>query len=92
MDGFVPRTARISAAWEKNITNADAKRPAIAATAGWGYLRLRREGYTKARLRAWTKAICAQSWTEAYVFMKHEDKGMAPKLARDLMDLTAKGG
>ena len=73
-------------------TNADTRRPAIAATAGWGYLRLRREGYTKAKLRAWTKAIAGQSWTEAYVFMKHEDKGMAPKMAQELMDLAAKGG
>ena len=69
-------------------TNADEKRPAIAATAGWGYLRLRREGYTKAKLRAWAKAIAKQSWSEAYVLLKHEDKGMAPKLARELMDLT----
>ena len=73
-------------------TNADDKRPAITATAGWGYLRLRREGYTKAKLRAWAKAIAKQSWSGAYVFLKHEDKGMAPKLARELMDLTQKGG
>ena len=73
-------------------TNADTRRPVIAATAGWGYLRLRREGYTKTKLRAWTKAIAGQSWTEAYVFMKHEDKGMAPKMAQELMDLAAKGG
>jgi len=54
----------------------------LVATAAWGYLRLRREDYTEADLDAWAARLAEPSWTEAYVFFKHEDEGAAPELAR----------
>jgi uncharacterized protein YecE (DUF72 family) len=57
--------------------NADA----IAVTADWGYLRLRRQRYAAAALAAWRERIAAQPWTEAYVFFKHEAAGAGPRLA-----------
>ena len=61
----------------------------LADTAGWGYLRLRRESYTDAELRGWIKKIRATGWTEAYVFFRHEDTGTGPKLATRFLELTA---
>ncbi len=63
------------------------KTPPLVATADWGYLRLRRAGYTKKQLRTWAERVQDQDWTDAYVFFKHEDKGAAPKLAAQFMTL-----
>jgi uncharacterized protein YecE (DUF72 family) len=60
----------------------------LVATASWGYLRLRRDGYTDADLATWADRIRSQSWSEAYVFFKHEDEGAAPKLALRLMQVV----
>jgi uncharacterized protein YecE (DUF72 family) len=57
----------------------------LVATASWGYLRLRRDGYGDADLEAWAGRIRGQGWSEAYVFFKHEDEGAAPKLALRLL-------
>ncbi|HMF43225.1 MAG TPA: DUF72 domain-containing protein, partial [Polyangia bacterium] len=54
----------------------------LEATAGWGYLRLRRQDYDEAALRGWADRLKAQSWDDAYVFFKHEDEGAGPALAR----------
>ena len=61
----------------------------LVATASWGYLRLRRDDYTDADLSAWAGRIGAQPWSDAYVFFKHEDEGVAPRLAQRLMNLAA---
>jgi uncharacterized protein YecE (DUF72 family) len=45
----------------------------LEPTASWGYLRLRRLDYDADRLEAWAQRIERQPWTEAYVFLKHED-------------------
>ncbi len=60
----------------------------LVATASWGYLRLRREDYTDADLEAWAARIAAQTWSDAYVFFKHEDTGAAPRTALRLMELV----
>ena len=57
-------------------------------TADWGYVRLRRERYTKAALAKWVKRIKAQEWKDTYVFFKHEDEGTGPKLAARFIDLS----
>src|SRR5579863_1689522 len=49
----------------------DEPAPPIRATADWGYLRLRRQGYDEATLRSWTQQIAQQEWSTAYVFFKH---------------------
>jgi uncharacterized protein YecE (DUF72 family) len=55
------------------------------ATAGWGYLRLRRPDYGEAELQAWEDRLRAQAWEEAYVFFKHEDAGTGPRLAAQML-------
>jgi uncharacterized protein YecE (DUF72 family) len=64
--------------------------PGLVATAGWGYVRLRREGYSDRLLRQWINKIKSQAWNEAYVFFKHEDTGIGPKLAARFLELAAR--
>jgi uncharacterized protein YecE (DUF72 family) len=64
----------------------------FVATAGWGYLRLRKPEYSEAELLDWIEKITMQSWQSAYVFFKHEDDGIGPKLARHFLDLAAPPG
>jgi uncharacterized protein YecE (DUF72 family) len=61
----------------------------FAATADWGYLRLRRADYSDAGLKAWAKRIQQQNWRTAFVFFRHEDEGNGPRLAQRLLELTA---
>jgi uncharacterized protein YecE (DUF72 family) len=61
--------------------------PPLVATAGTGYLRLRREAYSDADLKDWVKRIAAQPWTRAYVYFKHEDEGAGPKFAARFAEL-----
>jgi uncharacterized protein YecE (DUF72 family) len=70
-------------------TDADEQPPPVIATAGWGYLRLRRTAYAPGALRDWAARIQAQSWSEAYVFFKHEDSGTGPALAKELEGIWA---
>ena len=53
----------------------------FAATASWGYLRLRGSGYGDDELRSWAGRVREQSWDRAFVFFKHESEGLGPKLA-----------
>ncbi len=66
----------------------DEPTPELVSTAGWGYLRLRRPAYGKADLTKWARQIADQSWTDAYVFFKHEDEAAGPKLAAEFLDLA----
>jgi uncharacterized protein YecE (DUF72 family) len=45
----------------------------LIPTATWGYLRMRRGHYAEDDLASWAQRIGAQPWTEAYVFVKHEE-------------------
>jgi uncharacterized protein YecE (DUF72 family) len=62
----------------------------FVATADWGYLRLRRDGYAPAELDAWARRIAEPRWTEAFVFFKHEDGAVGPRLAEDLLTQASK--
>ena len=68
-------------------TSKDNDDPAPVATADYGYLRLRREAYDDAALRAWAARITDQAWSEAYVFFKHEDEGAGPRLAASFNEI-----
>ncbi len=57
----------------------------LVATAGWGYLRLRRQDYDDAAVAAWADRVRGQAWGEAYVFFKHEDAGSGPRLAAEFL-------
>lgn len=65
----------------------DTDPPKLVSTAGFGYLRLRRDDYRDDELERWLAAIHAQSWDETFVFFKHDDEGAAPRLAARLLAL-----
>ena len=58
-------------------------------TADYGYLRLRREDYASADVERWTTFIRdhTANWTDVYVYFKHEEAGIGPKLAKEMIDL-----
>jgi uncharacterized protein YecE (DUF72 family) len=62
----------------------------LVATTDWGYLRLRRENFSDDELREWAKRIREQPWSDAFVFLKHEEEGKGPKLAARLTEFFAK--
>ena len=45
----------------------------VHATATWGYLRLHRADYNDGALGEWAKCVNGQTWSEAYVFFKHDE-------------------
>ena len=59
------------------------------STADFGYLRLRDEGYSDEALKEWRRRVQAlgSAWTDAYVFFKHEEQGVGPKLAAEFQKL-----
>jgi uncharacterized protein YecE (DUF72 family) len=61
----------------------------LEPTAGWGYLRLRRQDYDEAALRGWAERLRAQPFSETFVFFKHEDEGNGPRLAQRFLELAA---
>jgi uncharacterized protein YecE (DUF72 family) len=42
-------------------------------------------------LHAWAERIRAQPWSEVFVFFKHEDKGIAPRLAARFLEAFGAG-
>ncbi len=54
-----------------------------------GYFRLRRVNYTAAELGSWAETIRDQSsrLTDIYVYLKHEEAGTGPRLAKQLMEM-----
>jgi uncharacterized protein YecE (DUF72 family) len=57
----------------------------FVATAGFGYVRLRREVYSDEELAQVAAQIGSQAWGEAYAYFKHEQD--APELAARLQKL-----
>lgn len=70
-------------------TDVEEKCTPMLATADWGYLRLRRPGYSDDMLKSWVDKIGGQAWDQAYVYFKHEDAGAAPKMAQRLIELSS---
>jgi uncharacterized protein YecE (DUF72 family) len=62
-------------------------------TADYGYLRLRREDYVTKDVVRWSEFIREHSerWKDAFVYFKHEEAGIGPRLGREMMDLLGKG-
>ncbi len=63
------------------IADAEELSTPFVATAAWGYLRLRRQDYDEAALTAWAARVATSPWSSAFVFFKHEDAGLGPRLA-----------
>jgi uncharacterized protein YecE (DUF72 family) len=60
--------------------------PPSEATADWAYLRLRKTEYEDSELDEWVSRLRDGPWKEAYVFFKHEDAGVGPRLAAELLE------
>lgn len=63
------------------IADDEERSTPLVATAGFGYLRLRRPDYDDAALARWADAVRAQGWSDAFVFFKHEDEARGPDFA-----------
>ncbi len=62
------------------------------ATADYGYLRLRDEGYTDEDLLGWAARVGAEGrWRESFVYFKHEDAGKGPEFAARFIDALPPG-
>jgi uncharacterized protein YecE (DUF72 family) len=59
------------------------------ATADYGYLRLRREDYQKSDVELWANFVREREneWRDAFVYFKHEESGIGPKLARQMIEM-----
>jgi uncharacterized protein YecE (DUF72 family) len=78
------RDAALCASETDEVGDIDA---ILVPTASWGYQRLRRTEYTDDQLQAWRDRIAKQSWSDAYVFFKHEDEGKGPAFAKRFLAL-----
>ena len=67
--------------------SADLSTP-VEATANFGYLRLRREDYGPEDIARWSETLRshASKWSDAFIYFKHEEQGMGPKLATQLSE------
>ncbi len=63
------------------VADDEVRTTPLAATAPFGYLRLRRPDYDDAALAGWAERVKAQPWGEAFVFFKHEDEARGPDYA-----------
>jgi uncharacterized protein YecE (DUF72 family) len=61
--------------------------PPLEVTADFGYFRLRDEGYQPADIEEWARRIAPlrERCTDVYVYFKHEEQGIGPEFARQLM-------
>jgi uncharacterized protein YecE (DUF72 family) len=75
------------------VADAEDLATPLVPTASWGYLRLRRTDYDEAALAGWAKKLTAMdpAWTAAFVYFKHEDAGLGPKLAARFIEKLAQG-
>ena len=59
----------------------------LRVTTNFAYFRLRDEGYQPSDIDEWARRIAAlrERCTDIYVYFKHEEKGLGPQFARQLM-------
>jgi uncharacterized protein YecE (DUF72 family) len=72
---------------------SEGKGAPLVPTASWGYFRLRRTAYDTNALEAWAGRIQRAEWTDAYIFLKHEDGSpRGPGAAGDLKRILGSSG
>jgi len=73
------------------LAETDETAPPDVVTAGFAYVRLRREAYSAKELAAWRQRF--DGWNkrgvDVYCYVKHEDAGKGPKYARQLLEPSA---
>jgi uncharacterized protein YecE (DUF72 family) len=57
----------------------------VEVTANYGYFRLRDEGYQQPDIERWAQIIKTLSVPDAFVYFKHEEQGLGPEFARQLI-------
>ena len=58
----------------------------VVSTASWGYLRLHKLDYDNAALVEWARLVAMQPWTDAYVYLKHDEgEGSGPPAVEGFM-------
>jgi uncharacterized protein YecE (DUF72 family) len=69
------------------IADSEKLKTPCVFTAEFGYFRLRDEGYTAKDLERWAEIISGQQkdLKETYVYFKHEESGVGPQFAKQLM-------
>jgi uncharacterized protein YecE (DUF72 family) len=70
------------------VVDDDDRTTPLVATAPFAYLRLRRAAYDDGALRSWLAELAARPWSDAFVYFKHEDGAVGPRLARRLAELA----
>ncbi len=72
------------------VADTAEKHTPLVATAEFGYLRLRDEGYEKTDLEQWAKTVqdVGKDWQDAFIFFKHEESGIGPKLAQEFVAMV----
>jgi uncharacterized protein YecE (DUF72 family) len=61
------------------------------STGDYGYLRLRREDYRKIDVEQWVDFVRTQAgWNDVFIYFKHEEAGIGPKLARQMIEMLEK--
>ena len=65
----------------------------MVATAPYGYLRLRREDYQPNDIDGWAEIVRQETarWSDAFIYFKHEESGIGPKLAQQLSERLGAG-
>ncbi len=73
------------------VVDSDGGTTPLEATADFGYLRLRNEGYDEQALARWAETVRepGRGWREAFVFFKHEAAGTGPAFAARFASLLA---
>ena len=73
------------------IADTDALATPKRITADYGYLRLRRENYATSDVERWADFVREQhsNWKDAFIYFKHEESGIGPKLALQMTELLA---
>ena len=69
---------------------ADTTTP-LVSTAGYGYFRLRDEGYREPDIREWAATIVRQAsdWKDVFVYFKHEEEGKGAEFAQLLAGMIS---
>jgi uncharacterized protein YecE (DUF72 family) len=71
------------------VADTEAGHTPLVATADFGYFRLRDEGYAATDLEKWAGTVkeLGTQWSDAFIFFKHEESGIGPKLAQEFVKL-----
>ncbi len=87
---FEPDTLRLLADRNLALCVADSEKLSapVEVTADYAYFRLRDEGYGPEDIRRWAGVIAERTsrCRDVYVYFKHEESGIGPKLAQQLTD------